>query len=166
MSHYITHITLSTGHTRNSPRAEVSDDILGVLHPWLFNMLSRCERLPLPMPALAHYSASATIDEGSLLCTIWGPAGPHIAGRKHAGEVAPLVTIGVAQRNRHGIELWGRMIAQFEAAPDIKRPVEPWCAVVIHPSLSRYPDCAEWLGELERCIAWAWITRKTMLREA
>lgn len=156
---YITHITLTTGHTRRSPRDEVGDDILRALHPFLAGLLHTGARQPLPVPALAHYSASAAVDAGGLVCTVWGPAGPHTPGKPHPGNALPIVTLGVAQRSRQGPDLWGMMRAQFGGAPGLARPAEPWCAVALHPGLAQYPDTAEWLGDLERCIAWAWITR-------
>ena len=36
-------------------------------------------------------------------------------------------------------------------------PEPPWCAVEIHPALALYPAAAEWLGDFERCVAWAWV---------
>lgn len=160
MSPYIIHITLSTGHTRNSPREEVGDDILRLLVPWLNGLTQQPgQRAPLPVPDLAHYSASATVDAGALLATIWGPRGPYLPGRAHDGEADPLVTLGVAQRSRHGGDLWAMMVAQFGVAPGLKRPAEPWCAIALHAGLMAHPQTAEWLGDLERCIAWAWVTR-------
>lgn len=163
MSPYITHITLATGHARHSPREEVGDDILRVLHPWLADMIASGESRPLPVLALYHYAASAALEGGGLVCTIWGPAGPHVPGRQHIGEMMPLVTLGVAQRSRQGPDLWALMLAQFGGLEGLARPAEPWCAVALHPTLARYPDSAEWLGDLERCIAWAWITRAPQL---
>lgn len=165
-SPYINHITLSTGHTRRSPRNEVGDEPLRLLVPWLNDMLVGQIPLPLPVPNLYHYSASATVDGGGLVCTIWGPAGPHTPGLPYAGEAIPIITLGVAQRSRHGEDLWARMVANFGAAASAKCPSEPWCAVALHPGMAMYPDSSEWLGDLERCIAWAWITRAPHLRAA
>lgn len=162
-SPYITHITLTTGHVRRSPRDEVGDDILGVLHPWLAEMLASGVRQALPVPALSHYSSSAAVEHGGLVCTVWGPAGPHLARRPHAGEVVPLITLVVAQRSRQGPDLWALMLAQYGGQTGLQRPAEPWCAVAIHPTLTLYPDTVEWLGDFERCLAWAWITRAPRL---
>ena len=162
-SPYITHITLSTGHSRNSPREEVGDDILSVLHPWLSDLIVGKIHLPLPVPALYHYTASATLDAGALLVTIFAPRGPHTPGKPHRGELDPLVTLGVAQRSRHGGDLWAMMVAQFGSVPGLKRPPEPWCAIALHPGLMTHPQTTEWLSDLERCIAWAWITRAPQL---
>lgn len=162
-SPYINHVTLNTGHTRRSPRDEVRDDILGILHPWIEDMLIGKIPLPLPVPSLYHYCATATVEAGSLLCTIWAPRGPHTPGQPHPGESIPLVTLGVAQRSRHSTDLWAMMVAQFGAKPGLKKPNEPWCGVVVHSNLMDHIRTSDWLGDMERCIAWAWITRRPAL---
>ena len=159
---YITHITLSTGHSRHSPRSEVSDDALSALAPWLDHAVISGQREPLPVPELSHFSAHVTNDQGLLLCTMYGPSGPHRASKPYAGDTIPIVTIGVAQSIRRGQELWALMRTQFGAA-DIQKPPEPWCAAAILPGITAYPGMAEWLGDFERCLAWAWITRNPQM---
>jgi hypothetical protein len=149
---YIQHITLSTGHNARTSRTDVSDETLAVLVPWLnAGIESRAPQL-LPVPQLSHYSAVAIVERGTLVCTIYGPPGPHMS------EPPPLVTFGVAQRSRQGGELWDMLVGQFGAKPGLQKPSEPWCAVALHPSLAADP-AVQWIGDLERCIAWAWITR-------
>lgn len=160
---YLNHITLPSGHTRRSPRAEVSDEALALLAPWLRAAANSGGRAALPVAELSHYSAAALIEGGGLVVTIYGPAGPHVAGRPHAGDVMPLVALGVAQRSRQGGDLWAMMLANFGCADGLQKPGEPWCAVALHPSLIDTPDAAHWLGDLERCIAWAWITRSPQI---
>lgn len=111
------------------------------------------------MEALAHYSADVLVEAGALVATIYAPQGLHPPGRIATGPDDPLATLGVAQRSRHGERLWAMMIDNFGAAPGLTRPAEPWCAVALHPALAMHIDAAHWLGDLERCIAWAWITR-------
>lgn len=148
---YINHLTISTGHTRRSPRAEVGDDTLRWLVPWLRQAVALGTRQPLPVAALARYSLLAQIEDGALLATLFG------------GQDAPLVTVGVAQRSRQGAALWDKMMATFTAVPGLERPAEPWCAVVLHAALLDDPGAGEWLGDFERCLAWAWITRSPQL---
>ena len=105
---YIEHITLTTGHRNRSSRGAVSDDTLAVVAPWLRRLIETGERLPLPAPALVHYSAKATSEGGGLMATIYGPIGPHTHGQAHSGATAPLVTLGVAQRSRQGGDLWAQ----------------------------------------------------------
>ena len=44
--------------------------------------------------------------------------------------------------------------------------VEPWCAVRLHAGLGLWPAAAHWLGDLKRCIAWAWLERVDARRRA
>lgn len=36
-------------------------------------------------------------------------------------------------------------------------PALPWCAVRIEIGMAVHPQPADWLGDLERCLAWGWI---------
>ncbi|PTT75337.1 hypothetical protein DBR42_29145 [Pelomonas sp. HMWF004] len=159
---YINHITLQTGHNRRSPRAEVSDAILKLLAPWIDSALASGQPVPLPVPALSHFAATATVEDGALLVTLFAPAGPHTPG-KPADARMPMVTLGVAQRSRHGAGLWPLLTAMPGTAPGIERPGEPWCAVAMHPTITAYRGDVNWMGDFERCVAWAWITRRPAL---
>lgn len=160
---YIEHITLTTGHTRRSSRAEVTDAALAVVSRWLQRAIETGTAQPLPVPALSHYSAVALLAAGALVVTIYGPIGPHTHGQPHTGQTTPLITLGVAQRSRHGGDLWGTLVATFGATEGARRPTEPWCAVALHPAMGAFSGAPHWLGDLERCIAWAWITRAPQL---
>ncbi len=163
---HINHITLNTGHLARSERAEVNDATLDVLVPWLAEAESTGAHVPLPVAALSHYSAQVIMQSGALIVTIYGPAGPHNVGSPHVGDPLPLITMGVAQRSRQGAPLWSQLVDAFGARSGLQKPAEPWCAVAIHPGIGAYSDTAHWIGDLERCIAWAWITRNPDLRPA
>jgi hypothetical protein len=67
-----------------------------------------------------------------------------------------LVRIGVADKSRCAQPLWERL----GGAPDA-RPAEPWCAASIDPRGASADRAAyRWLGDFERCLAWAWLTRE------
>lgn len=153
---YINHITLATGHCRRSPRDEVDDGALQALTPWLKNAIASGRIEPLPVQELSHCGAKA-IKEVGLVVTVYGPRGPHTPGEPHRGDYLPLVTLGVAQRSREARDLWGHMAGHLK--PGLEMPSTPWCAVAIHPTAAAFLDALKWLGDLERCIAWAWITR-------
>jgi len=155
---YLTRVSLDTGHLRRIERQEVGEPAIALLRPWLAELAASGERRPLPVPALAHYSASAVVEVG-LVVTIWAPQGPHRPGAPAlAGSGIPLVTLGVAQRSRQGRDLWAALVAQLGADEAARRPAEPWLAVKRYPSSRAFPDAFAWLGDLEACIAWAWIT--------
>jgi len=165
MSNFINHITLSTGHCRPSPRAEVDDETLAILGPWLDQARKSGNIEPLPVAPLSHYGAMVIKDVG-LVVTIYGPRGPHTPGQSHSGEWLPLVTLGIAQRSRESGDLWASLLAHLGGKTGIMAPTPPWVAVSIHDTIASYPEALQWIGDLERCIAWAWITRNPALAPA
>lgn len=149
---YLNHITLTTDHLRRSPRAEVSGETIARMSPWLEALIASGESAPLPVSSLSDYSAHAAVQDGALIITISGP---------QALGTPPLVSMGVAKRSRHGAAVWPLMTGPSmpPIAPGVARPAEPWAAVAIWPTAALCPDAGEWLGDLERCIAWSWLER-------
>ena len=160
---YINHITLNTGYLARTQRADVPPEVTALLAPWLQGIANSGQAHPLPVPELAHISAQAFVQDGGLAVTVSAPVGPHSPGRPHAGAVAPLVTFGVAQRSRQGAALWALLIRAFPVKQGLQQPEAPWLAVALHPSAAAYTGALDWLGDFERCIAWAWITRNPVL---
>lgn len=155
---HIQHLTLSTGHVARIQRGDVAGETLGRVAPWLAALVESGQSTPLPVSDLAHFSAVAFVADGALVITICGVA--PTTGRM-AGVAPPLVTMGVAKRSRHGAALWPLLHAapMPQVKPALQQPAEPWCAVAIWPTITRHLDAMAWLGDLERCIAWAWCTR-------
>lgn len=147
---HIHHLTLTTGHTRRSWRHEIDPGVLRDLG----RLLRR------------------GIDTGRIDLTMIEPAGHWVRVTPHGkcvlltvmhGDDMPLVTFGVAAHSRCGARMW-RLLTQdavvAEGAPRLspdRAPQEPWCAARIEPGLMYRPDAAQWLGDFERCIAWAWL---------
>lgn len=158
MAVYIQHLTLRTGHISRIQRGDVAGETQGRVAPWLAALVHSGASAPLPVSDLSEYSAVAFVADGALVITICGVA--PTTGRM-AGVPPPLVTLGVAKRSRHGTALWPLLHAAH--MPPVKvglaRPAEPWCAIAIWPTITRHIDAMAWLGDLERCIAWAWCTR-------
>jgi hypothetical protein len=156
---------LSTGHLRRSPRDEVDGETLARVAPWLAAAVEPGQAMPLPVSALARYTALAAVLDGSLLVTI---SGPPQAGGPMRGTAPPLVTLGVAQRSRHGAALWPLLTGPHmpPAKPGVVQPAAPWCGVVLWPTIMLHPNAMEWIGDLERCIAWAWIERRAPAPES
>ena len=159
---YINHTTLTSGHNARTSRADVADDVLAIVVPWLQSIVGAGQKSPLPVPALRHFSAIAYVQDGGLIVTVYGPTGPHRTGQPASADI-PLVTFGVAQRSRHSEPLWAMLLANFEHAAGIKQPATPWCAVAVHPSIMAHPNAIGWLADFERCVSWAWITRNAQL---
>lgn len=162
---YINHITTTTGHNARTSRADVADEVLAVVAPWLLSIVNTGQKSPLPVPKLSHFGAIAYVQDGGLIVTVYGPSGPNRDGQPASADI-PLVTFGVAQRSRHSEPLWAMLLANFEHAPGLGQPATPWCAVVIHPSIMAHANTIGWLADFERCVAWAWITRNTYLESA
>lgn len=162
---YINHVTLSTGHCRRSPRAEVDDATVQMLYPWLLKAIESGCIEPLPVAPLSHYGARA-IKEIGLVVTLYAPRGPHTQGQPHTGEHLPIATLAIAQRSREAGDLWAMMVASFGAARGATRPETPWLAVALHDNIVQFLGALEWLGDLERCIAWAWVDRDKPKNEA
>lgn len=147
---YLNHITISTGHTRRSPRAEVGDDTIKALLPWLQTAIDHQDDYPLPGPLGARdgFVMSASIKGGGLIC--------------HVGQMqtGPLVTFGIAARSRQSGELWAWLCAQYGSADALTAPATPWCAVALHPAFMQQAGMSAWIGDFERCVAWAWLNKE------
>lgn len=163
---YINHITLNTGHIARTNRSDVAPAVTALLAKWLPATINSGKTHPLPSPDLSHFSAQCFVQDGALVATVSAPAGPHQQGKPFAGRTMPMVTFGVATRTRQGAPLWGMMIKAFDCKPGLQQPDTPYCAVAIHPSITIYKGPVDWLGDFERCVAWAWITRNPDLSAA
>lgn len=154
----INHITLNTSHINRSSRADVCDASLDTLRPWLAAAIlsGKPEHLP---GALAHYRASAMLDGGALVVTVYA------AERAGVSRVKPmpLCVVSVAQDRQPS--LWG-LLNDLHGQRGAPEPEAPWCAVALLPTLADDMQAARWLGDFERCIAWAWITDSPLLRAA
>lgn len=163
---YIWHITLQTGDARRSWRHEIDPELMPQIAAILDAALAadaieptraQMDAHPLGLPRLGAplcvpgYGLIATAEGRCLIATVLahGTDGP-----------LPLVTFGVAAHARCGAGLW-RLLTEVPQRlnPAPERPQAPWCAAKLMPALSMHLDAARWLGDLERCIAWAWVDR-------
>jgi len=146
---YLNHITLSTGHLARTSRADVTDDTVKALKPWLQAALDYVDPYPLPGPLGVRdgFVMSASTQDGALICHVG-----HV-------EAGPLVTFGVAARSRQSGELWAWLAAQYGSADALVAPSVPWCAVALHAGFMQQAGAAAWIGDFERCVAWTWLER-------
>ena len=163
---FINHITLNTGHVARTKRADVAPDVTALLANWLPGTINSGRTHALPVPSLSHFGAQVLVHDGALVVTVVAPVGPHQQGQPFAGKTMPLVTFGVAQRSRQGALLWDMLTSAFGSVAGLQQPGTPWCAVAVHPSIAAYDGPVDWLGDFERCVAWAWLTRNPDLRPA
>lgn len=148
---YIDHITLTTGHSRRSPRAEVADDVVAVCADLIVRMLAT-PNATVPLPHPAGYSVGGIAAGKCLVATVWADGPP--------SEV--VATIGVAGGSKCGATLW-RALHKWGETPVVtdaaRMPPKPWVAAALDAAIVRHMDAAEWLGDFERCLAWAWLER-------
>lgn len=148
------HLTLNTGHSRRSPRDEVTPETLQLLAPLV---RFRGGRLP---GGYREYRVTIVAETpGEAAFTV-----------QRVRDNAPLVTCFVCWDRARATPLWDIVLAQipvlardfppgFLPATLPPRPVHvPWLATLAWPTLLLDPDAAFWLGDFERCLAWALIT--------
>lgn len=146
---YLRHITLDTGHQRDSYRSEVADDVVALLRPLIDDSIRLRAPVPVPVPGLAGYVIEAMGGRNrALMVSVWGPLSPAVP------QARPLlVEFAVAPTSLAGSMIW----RDWDASPGGRPPSAPWCVVSMSEGLAEDPEAAQWLGDLERCIAWAWI---------
>lgn len=129
---YIWHETVQTQHTRRSFRSEIAPDVLATVTGWLGSDL-------IALPG-GYRCVVMSRSESCLQAEVWTP------------HDIRLCVIGVAVRARCAV-LWARL--HGDAAT---KPAEPWCGVWLDPTgLIADPEAYHWLGDFERCLAWAFI---------
>jgi hypothetical protein len=73
----------------------------------------------------------------------------------------PLVAFGIAPHSRCGAPLWRRLHDRaLPSKTDPEQcPIEPWLAVRMEIGIAEHLEATNWLGDWERCLAWAWLSR-------
>lgn len=156
----LVHLTLPTGHSTISPRSEVHPDTLLTLAP----ILGPGHH---PIPGLDGFSVMhvPVPGENAAVFTVYPPG---LDALDH-----PLVTCGVVWHHASSEALWdhierlylqvsesggGAMLGGGALAAEPVMPGSvPWLAVILLPGIIAHPDAAAWLGDFERCYAWALI---------
>jgi hypothetical protein len=156
------HVTLTSGHHRWSPRADVDDAVIAGLAPLVAGAEAGVPQL-IARPGGTGWISLRRLDPGA-------------AGSRHVAAWSlddgdnparpSLVTVALAMAARPGNGLWRTLHAQLGLTPpgfrtraDQPAPF-PWLAAAVHLPLALHPDAkalAAELGDLERCIAWTWI---------
>ena len=134
------HVTLTTGDVRWSPRAEVADAIL----PTVAAHIARARRRgPAVVPGQADVTARARSHGHALAVTL----------RWHDDD--EILRMWIAPTLARALEL----AAPCDWMPAAAMVPAPACLVRLADGLARYPAVAHWLGDYERCTAWAWLER-------
>lgn len=135
------HVTLNTGHTRVSPRSEVSGEAIDALRGLLVPGYHTIPGTGWGMQVTTHG------DE--MMATIF-------VGKR------PLVTLAVGVSKEGSADLWDGIIDHAKQLTGTAGKIEampspPWCAAVI---ILPTPEEAAIVADLERCLAWAWIEQR------
>jgi hypothetical protein len=146
----LTHVTISTGHSNDSPRHLVPDDVIKFMAYWLKSAKPTLipgieeEQIAAQVPAAENYVAVFRSNKGCLLVTLF-----------HR-KFGPVLTFGVTPAQADGKELWA-LLGSKEC-----QPKGAWCGVKFEGGLIRAgASCLMdmmWFGDFERCVAWAWLS--------
>ena len=154
---YIEHLTITSGNSRRCWREEVADEILDMLRPLIDRAIKTGRHVPLPDVVSPRSTITASQGRArALVVTVWGPA---VGARIGQFDATPLVTLGVAPTSLASAELWRQMVpgGGEEQLPQPPAPAVPWLAVLVHPTVTLWSEALSWLGDFERCLAWAWV---------
>ena len=155
-------VNLPNGPIHLSSVNEVNQKVSALLRPWLGGALLSGAHTSLPLPAVAHFSATAEEDGDGLLVKLWAPLERHRLARLRARPTAHLATIGVGHDKAGGQRLWSTLLRDAQASWR-ELPGAPWCAILPAPSvMAEHPSAAEWLGDLADGLARAWLARKAL----
>ncbi len=153
----INHITMTTGHARWSAFSGVTPTLLTQLRPIVREAENNGEA-ELPTPSGLMVLRRLKPEKGSRHAACWTLIAPDTRG--------PLATFGLAMKSRPGAGLWRQLHHQSSSSEPalITRadslPEAPWLAVKFHKGALLDVSIAapiHWLGDLERCVAWAWV---------
>lgn len=129
----LNHYTITTGHNRVSPRSEVSAEAIAAVGP----LLSAGNH---QMPGFGDYVVRVTIEGAVLAATVQ-------RGRK------PIAT-AIVCADEAGFS------AALKSTGCIPAVVLTPPALLVDVYATAAGDSAlEWVGDFERCLAWAWLER-------
>lgn len=152
---HLRHVTLTTGHARDSYRSEVSDEAVAVCRELIARFTGGEAASAVPMPGLPGYSISGRASAKCLVATVWADGPPSV----------PVVSIGVATHSRCGSRLWHDLHrwGRVPVVTDPERPpAEPWVAAALDEGAAYAGrEIMMLLGDFERCLGWAFIVDHT-----
>lgn len=151
---YLRHVTLQTGHSRESPRSEVSPEAIDFCRLAIAAAAETGEA-SLAVAGLVLVAPLSSLGKHAALWQVWRAEDSR--ARDH------VLTLAVAAKSRAGAPLWFALHKdRGDCITDpLRCPAEPWCAVRMEEGSIGQPD--EVLiatGDLARCLAWAWLERE------
>lgn len=139
------HVTLTSGDVRWSPRTEVADTVIAEVAA---RIAAARRRGPAPIPGQPGYTARARARDGVLGLTV-----------RAGGE--PIVGMVVAPSLDAAREAeWWAMPPVSDLRPDpppLPGPAAVCLAWLLPAIVTLDREALGWLGDYERCVAWAWL---------
>ncbi|HYC79154.1 MAG TPA: hypothetical protein VEI02_16160 [Planctomycetota bacterium] len=137
------HFNLTTGVRRSTHRRDADDraiaEILSSLRDRTAVLPSRQGIVLVTVPQGRSLAAAVEVPTKSIF-------------RRNIASIAVDV-------DGSGRAMWRRLHEGRELAThEHERPTAPWSALRLEAGLAVVPDAARWLHDLERDLAWAWVT--------
>lgn len=148
---FIRHITLQTGHSRDCYASEISADALKFCHDLIHQCLATDGEKVAIRNFDGYYLTCGNVGGRTLLGSVW----------HGVNDSTPLVNFAVATKSRNSAIAWRKLHNYSTINPQTNInaiPPVPWLAASLEPGAVMYPDAMHWLGDFERCLAWAWVT--------
>lgn len=144
MSATLCHYTINTGRLRRSPCSEVSDDAIAPLRKIVAPKFLTDWRV---VPNRPGFACKVTATETTFVASVF-------ADTETAGEIqAPIERIVVCT-TENGLEA-ELLLAGAKPAQPLTVPA---CLVYVYRTADR--NSLSWLGDFERCLAWAWVEHR------
>lgn len=138
----MTHLTINTGHSRQSPRSEVSEETLRLLIHHI-----RQDKSVLP-----HGHWAIITDRRTPGCTA-------VSVMHNDDALRHVATVGIAWTIDGTTKIWALMQAlaiQHRIPVRCVKPKPPTATVILLPDAAQLPpEALMEMGDLGRCLAWA-----------
>lgn len=150
------HITLTTGHTCQQARSEVSPHIAEYLAEKISAALCNDGWTDLNEANIGS-KLQLSVSETNLNATLWLPC----------KSPRPAVFIAVAAEGLCGVDAWKPLCAHANPGTlcvSSQAPSHPWIGVVLKEpnpldlmEVFAYVEMTKWAGDFERCLAWGFV---------
>jgi hypothetical protein len=148
MTASIKHITINTGHARDSLAGEVEPRIVDQMAAVVWHM-SHTLGTRLPAPLAGFHLSTPPIRGRCMLCWLY-----------RTSDELFIMTIGVATEQACADKVWAELCNDGELEPEERddTPEVPWVAVLLQPGLeSIEPETVKMVRDFDRSLAWGFL---------
>lgn len=154
------HLTINTGHVRQSPRSEVDQKVIDMLLPMIDNEAGGFPKLGIGFDLFRPLTKEHKPIDGAAVVNIvpW----PMTA------DSLPYATLFCCWNEDMDEQTWSEAESMVDAYRDVMEQAghpklsfdkpnrTPWLAVMLFPTIASLdPDRVEMMGDMERCLFWA-----------